>query len=378
MTETFSPSEQVQTIVQLYQDSVARGGIEANPAQREIAERFDALRCKLIRDPRPKGNLLTRLLTPQASSTGLYLWGGVGTGKTFLMDMFFSSLPFEDKTRIHFYRFMKQTHEALKKHAGTANPLRRVAREWGRANRVICFDEFLVNDIADAMLLGELLINLFQQGVCLVMTSNVVPDKLYENGLQRSRFLPAIDMLNMHTQVIEIGNATDYRRRSLLQADIFHYPLSETGDKKLLESLGKLTCPENLQADRKIEINGRPVHARFATGDAAWFTFSELCGTARSQLDYIEIATCYSVVLLSDVPRLQASNDDAARRFISLIDELYDRNVKLIMSSETPPEEIYSGSRLSFEFERTRSRLNEMQSAEFLSRCHNTAADSLV
>lgn len=368
-----------QSVAQIYQAATLAGRIESDSAQLNAIAELDRLRTNLLEHPnKPRTNFLTRLLAPQAASTGLYLWGGVGTGKTFLMDTFFNSLPFKDKTRVHFYRFMKQTHEALKEHAGVANPLSVIAKKWGQHNRVICFDEFLVNDIADAMLLGELLVGLFQQNVCLVATSNLAPDNLYANGLQRARFLMAIDMLTRHTKVVELASQTDYRRRALTEADIFRYPLTPDLDACLMNTLGKLSCLEMAKENQPIEINGREIISRVSTEDAVWFDFSELCATARSQLDYIEITTRYAVLLLSNVPALGSRDDDKARRFISLIDELYDRNVKLVMSSEVAPDELYQGERLVFEFERVRSRLNEMQSAEFLSLPHNRAKDSLL
>ena len=369
---------ELNRVINHYQAEVDVGKITADPGQLMIAKALDGLLVKLA-NRRLEASVLKRWFTRlEPPPVGLYIWGGVGVGKTFLMDIFMHNLPFEGKLRIHFYRFMQQVHKGLKQHAGTANPLAAVAKQWAKQVKVICFDEFLVNDIADAMLLGELLRHLFHHQVCLVTTSNVPPDMLYANGLQRRRFLPAIELLKTHTQVMQIDTKVDYRRQVLQKADVYHCPLGSKADKKLWQSLCDLSLDEPQEAC-SIVINDRPILSRFVTEGAIWFDFLQLCDGPRSQFDYIEIANSYTVVLISDIPQLSADKDDQMRRFISLIDEFYDRKVKLVLSVAVPLEQLYTGIRLGFEFERTRSRLIEMQSARFLScASHNTEPKPII
>ncbi len=300
---------------------------------------------------------------------GLYFWGGVGRGKTYLMDVFYECLPFERKLRTHFHRFMRHVHQDLATLKGKKDPLVTVAQKLAEQARVICFDEFFVSDITDAMILGGLLEELFGNGVTLVATSNIVPDGLYENGLQRQRFLPAIELLNRYTQVVNVDGGVDYRLRALERAEIYHHPLDLEADESLLESFQSL-APEEGHQGVEVEIEKRTIRARWCSDDVVWFDFTELCDGPRSQNDYIELARCYHAVLVSNVPQMGVDKDDQARRFINLVDEFYDRNVKLIISAEVPLEELYSGGNLAFEFERTRSRLLEMQSHEYLARQH--------
>ena len=300
---------------------------------------------------------------------GLYLWGGVGRGKTWLMDLFFESLPFEEKLRLHFHRFMRGVHDALQELDEHTDPLRTVAERIARRARVICFDEFHVSDIADAMILGRLFEWIFRYGVTLVATSNVRPQDLYKDGLQRARFLPAIAMLEKHTRVMNVDGGVDYRLRVLERAGVYHTPLGERAEAKLLEEFSDIACGETL-ADVSVEIEGRLIPARRQCEGAIWFDFEAICDGPRSQADYIEIARQYHSVVVSDVPILYWDRDNAARRFIALVDEFYDRNVRLILSAEAPLEALYQGKRLAFEFERTRSRLQEMQSHDYLARPH--------
>jgi cell division protein ZapE len=324
----------------------------------------------------PKPGLIQRLggkikRTRREPVRGLYFWGGVGRGKTYLMDTFFDSLPFERKMRTHFHRFMQRVHQELKALDGTKNPLVEIGRKYADEARIICFDEFFVSDITDAMILGGLMQELFNNGVSLVATSNIVPDELYKDGLQRQRFLPAIEMLKRYTEVVNVDGGIDYRLRALEQADLYHWPLGVAADESLNRSFESLAPDlEEEQRDAKIEINGRTLQARRLCEDVAWFDFSVLCEGARSQNDYIELGKIYHAVLLSNVPQLGHHNDDAARRFINLVDEFYDSGVKLIISAEVPIHEIYTEGRLSFEIERTQSRLLEMQSHEYLAREH--------
>lgn len=321
----------------------------------------------------PRRGLLGRLIRQprqlRQPVRGLYLWGGVGRGKTMLMDLFYDCLPEHDRLRMHFHRFMQRVHNELTVLGGTANPLEQVAEGLARESSVLCFDEFFVSDIADAMILAELLQGLFERGVTLVATSNVEPDRLYENGLQRRRFLPAIDLLKTHTQVFYVESPVDYRLRALERAEIYHAPLDGAAEASLRKSFAAL-APEAAEHDVVMDINGRPIRSRCVADDVAWFDFAELCEGPRSQNDYIELARVFHAVLLSNVRRFTTRDEDAARRFISLVDEFYDRNVKLIISAEVPAERLYGGERLRFEFERTESRLREMQSHEYLARVH--------
>ncbi|MFC3116332.1 cell division protein ZapE [Cellvibrio fontiphilus] len=302
---------------------------------------------------------------------GLYFWGGVGRGKTYLMDNFFESLPFEQKLRAHFHRFMRRVHAELKKLDGQKNPLKKVADIIAHEARVICFDEFFVSDITDAMILGTLMEELFARGVTLVATSNIVPDGLYRDGLQRARFLPAIALLNEHTLVVNVDGGVDYRLRALEQAELYHYPLDEAADKSLLCSFKSLLPSGGIyQSDVALEVEGRMILARHLGEGVAWFDFVELCDGPRSQNDYIELAREYHTVVLSNVPALGRAKDDQARRFVNLVDEFYDRQVKLVISAELPLANLYSSGKLDFEFQRTVSRLLEMQSHDYLAKPH--------
>ncbi|MFT5085367.1 MAG: cell division protein ZapE, partial [Lentisphaeria bacterium] len=302
---------------------------------------------------------------------GLYFWGGVGRGKTYLMDIFYEALPFEEKSRTHFHRFMRRVHAELKLLRGQQNPLELVAEKLAGEVRIICFDEFFVSDITDAMILANLLEALFERGVTLVATSNIEPDGLYLDGLQRARFLPAITMLKRHTQVINVDGGVDYRLRTLEQAQLFHTPPGPLADAALNGFFEELAADVNLACSNvDVEIEGRKIRALKEAEDVVWFDFFALCDGPRSQLDYIELAREYHAVIVSGVPALGTANDDQARRFIYLVDEFYDRNVKLILSAERDVRELYGEGRAKFEFERTISRILEMQSREYLARPH--------
>ncbi len=302
---------------------------------------------------------------------GLYFWGGVGRGKTYLMDNFFESLPFEQKLRAHFHRFMRRVHAELKKLDGKKNPLKLVADTIAAEARVICFDEFFVSDITDAMILGTLMEELFARGVTLVATSNIVPDGLYKDGLQRARFLPAIDLLNKHTLVVNVDGGVDYRLRALEQAELYHHPLDAAADESLMCSFKSLVqAGAEVREQLEVEVEGRMIQSRYISEGIIWFDFVDLCDGPRSQNDYIELAREYHTVILSNVPGLGRAKDDQARRFVNLVDEFYDRQVKLVVSAERPLAELYSTGKLDFEFQRTVSRLLEMQSHEYLARPH--------
>ncbi|MDE0350251.1 MAG: cell division protein ZapE [Gammaproteobacteria bacterium] len=310
---------------------------------------------------------LLRRRAPQLG--GLYLWGGVGRGKTYLMDLFHECLPLEAKLRLHFHRFMLRVHDDLRRMSGVANPLQRVADGMADEAAVLCFDEFFVSDIGDAMILGELVGALLDRGVTLVCTSNVEPRRLYENGLQRRRFLPAIERIETRMRVLHLDGATDHRLRVLSDADTYQWPLSEAAEARLAECFAALAPQPPREAER-LEVNGREIRTLRCTDDVAWFDFSDLCEGPRSQNDYVELSREFHAVVLSAVPVFDRAREDAARRFIGLIDELYDRNVKLVLSAQGAIGDLYQGERLRVEFDRTASRLREMQSLEYLGRSH--------
>ena len=296
---------------------------------------------------------------------GLYLWGDVDRGKAFLMDLFFATLPLERKTRIHFHRMMGDVHDRLQAIVDTEDPLDQVAADIARQVKVLCFDEFFVSDIADAMILGRLLDGLFRRGVTLVATSNSRPADLYRNGLQRERFLPVIDLLETHTQVLELGGDTDYRLRLLQQAGTYLTPADDDADARLTHYFLEIASG-NVVDGRVLDILGRGIRTERCAKGVAWFDFEDICDGPRSQQDYIEIARWYPTVIVSNIPVLAADQENQARRFVALVDEFYDRKVKLMVSAAAKIETLYAGPKLTFEFQRTTSRLIEMQSTAYL------------
>lgn len=363
------PSE--QTPAELHRRNVAAGFTE-DAEQFALAEKLAELRQRLAmaeaaerRRRLWKGaGIFRRRVEPVA---GLYLWGGVGRGKTYLMDLFHDTLPFAAKRRLHFHRFMRHVHDQL---AGLRenDPLQTIAKRFAAETRVLCFDEFFVSDIGDAMILAGLLKALFERGVTLVATSNVAPADLYENGLQRRRFLPAIELIEQHTEVVHVAGEQDYRLRVLRRDGI--YRVDGNADA-LYASFRALSHAEPTQNERLL-VNDRPIHARYCAQDVAWFEFQDICDGPRSANDYIELARLFSTIVVNDIPTFNAStaSEDQARRFISLIDELYDRNVKVLLSAAAIADELYRGTRLNAEWLRTASRINEMQSDDYLRATH--------
>ena len=346
---------------------VTNGGYKADPAQRKAIGELDRVWMEL--GAHPVSGWWAKIRGKQRKPvTGLYLWGGVGRGKTWMMDLFFDSLAGKNKLRIHFHRFMARVHAALKTKQSTRDPLAEIAREWAAQCRVLCFDEFFVSDIADAMLLGGLLQALFNECVTLVATSNVAPDDLYRDGLQRAKFLPAIESIKEHCVSMHVEGDRDFRLRLLLRSEIFLQPLNDHAETSLGQAFANMSAGCSL--DAQLEVNGRILNARQRSDGIIWFDFRELCEQPTSTADYIEIARAFNTVLLSGVPRMDEGNADATRRFINLIDEFYDRNVKMLISAEAPIDGLYSGNRLEFEFRRTASRLTEMQSNAYLAKPH--------
>ncbi len=357
---------------------VAASRLTADPGQHEAALRLDALRNQLTRRAQSFGERVrVRLggrfsgLLPQparATLRGVYLWGGVGRGKTLLMDLFYTSLT-GPRERTHFYRFMRDVHALLRNHPQREDPLDSVAAALATRARVICLDEFLVSDIGDAMILAGLLRGLFARGVTLVATSNVAPRDLYRDGLQRSRFLPAIDLLDMHVDALHLDGGVDYRLRLLELASTYLDSADPATTGQLAQRFATLAGGVT-QGPVTLTIEDRPITALAVGAGLAWFDFDALCAGPRSQNDYIDIARQYHTVFVSDVPILTSVLDDSARRLIMLIDEFYDRSVNLVMSAAAPPNGLYNGERLRFEFERAVSRLIEMQTQAYLRKPH--------
>ena len=352
----------------LYAQGVADGRWENDAAQRAVLAHLDRIQAELIAAEKTRWWQRLRTTPPVR---GLYLYGSVGRGKTFLVDLFFASLPFEAKLRRHFHRFMQEIHAELNKLKGHEDPLVAVAAHFAAQARVFCLDEFFVSDIGDAMILGNLLKHLFARGVTLVTTSNIVPEELYKNGLQRERFLPAIELLENHCAIVGLDAHQDYRLRSLTQAGVYFTPLGEAAERALAECFERI-APEPPLIAAAVEINGRDIPLIRSSDGAIWFEFAALCDGPRAVADYIEIGQSFHTVLISNVPQFVdfSASEDAARRFVNLVDEFYDRGVNLVLSAAAPINELYRGKRLQFEFARTESRLIEMQSRDYLASGH--------
>ncbi|MBU3672765.1 MAG: AFG1 family ATPase [Sinobacteraceae bacterium] len=363
-------------LAERYAAEARSGGIVADAAQQAALARLERLRGELLQAE--KRSMVARLLRRFSAepghgqaARGVYLYGSVGRGKTWLMDLFFDSLPFKAKRRSHFHRFMQDVHEGLAVHRNETDPLGAVATDIAAQARVICLDELFVSDIADAMLLGGLFRHLIDRGVTLVFTSNLPPKSLYRDGLQRQRFLPAIALLEVHCDLVCVDGSMDYRLRQLTRAPIYLQSESAHAAAALTEIFEDLA--DGLGRNQhSIRIEGREITVIRACDNVAWFDFRALCEGPRSQNDYVSIAREFQSVIVSDVPIFtgEGSSDDAARRFIALVDEFYDRRVKLIVSAAAAPTQLYRGERLAFEFERTASRLIEMQSEEYLASEH--------
>ena len=363
-------------VEEFYEQALSQRGFSADAAQRAAVARLQQAYDDCVLYKTQRSSTLRRLISPPAMPRGVYMWGGVGRGKSFLMDSFFSVVPVVRKTRLHFHEFMRGVHRQLDELKGVANPLDEVARRVARKYRLICFDEFHVSDIADAMILYNLMKALFDNRVSFVMTSNYAPDDLYPDGLHRDRMLPTIALLKDRLDVINVDSGIDYRKKALEQVAAYHTPLGAASDRALRHAFSRLA--ETVDQDPRVRIGSRDIKALRRAGDVIWFDFATLCGGPRSQNDYLEIASCYHTVILSGVPRMSVAMSSEARRFTWLIDVLYDHKVKLLMSAEVVPEQLYTEGVLSNEFHRTVSRIIEMQSAEYMESERRLVAEGIV
>ncbi len=359
-----------------YRRELVERGFTEDPAQLAAVAALERCVNEWASYRRKRSNPLKKLLGRPEVPRGVYMYGGVGRGKSFLMECFFEEVPLKRKTRLHFHEFMREVHRQLMELSGTANPLDVLGERIARRHRLICFDEFHVADITDAMILYRLLKSLFEHGVGFVTTSNFHPDGLYPDGLHRDRILPAIELLKSRLDVISVDNGTDYRRLTLEQVAMYHTPNGEQADVAMAQAFDRIA--ETGDEPPVLMIEARMIAARRKAGGVVWFDFKTLCGGPRSQNDYLEIASQFHTLLLSDVPRLPVRRESEARRFTWLVDVLYDRHVKLIVSAEVPPEQLYTEGALAHEFPRTVSRLNEMRSAAFVASARRVVDTALT
>ena len=364
------------TVTELYQHTLQERGFKADAAQLRAIEALQRCQDEWIAYKSRRSNAVTKLLVRPPIPRGVYMYGGVGRGKSFLMDCFFNAVPLTRKTRLHFHEFMREVHRELQELKGIADPLEELGKRIARRFRLICFDEFHVADVTDAMILHRLLDALFRNRVSIVTTSNFHPDALYPNGLHRDRILPAIELLKSHLEVINVDAGTDYRRRTLEDMNLYLTPLNEENEAALKRAFESLA--EAQDEDRKLMIEHRALWARRRAGGVVWFDFQTLCGGPRSQNDYLELASQFHTVILSEVPEMPVRLASEARRFTWLVDVLYDRRVKLIISAAVPAEQLYTEGPLAHEFPRTVSRLQEMRSAEYLALSRREVDTSLT
>lgn len=346
-----------------YEELMLQSNYVANLSQQHALTQLDRLYLQLLASA-PKRGLLSRMFKRKSDSPkGIYLWGGVGRGKSFLMDMFFDLVPQEQKLRVHMHAFMQQIHSSMGQCQGQVDPLKRIAKQWAAQTRLICIDEFVVNDVVDAMVMAELLEALYAAGLVLVMTSNVPPERLYADGLQRQRFLPAIELLQSHNQVVLLETGMDYRQREISDRSGFYRPL---GQEQSFEDWLKSQYNDAEELTPGVlSVLSREIMCRGAGQQFVWFDFEHLCQGYRSQADYLALSQRFETIVLTGIPRFGHDQDDMARRFLLLIDVLYDQRRRLLCSAETEPHDLYQGRNLSFEFERTVSRLIEMTSEQY-------------
>ncbi len=359
-----------------YEAELKARGYASDPAQLRAIEALERCATEWAHFKQRRSNPLKKFINRLPIPQGVYMYGGVGRGKSFLMDCFFNAVPLRRKTRLHFHEFMREIHRELVDLQGTVNPIDVLGQRMAKRYRLICFDEFHVADVTDAMILHRVLVAMQKYGIGMVTTSNFHPDGLYPDGLHRDRILPAIELLKQGMEVINVDNGTDYRRRVLEQVELYHCPLGEAADQAIEQAFERLA--ESRDEDPVLHIEARQIRAVRKAGGLVWFDFRTLCGGPRSQNDYLELATQFHTVLLSNVPHMPVNMASEARRFTWLVDVLYDRRVKLIMSAAVPAEALYTEGPLSHEFPRTVSRLNEMQSAEYLAQERRDVNTSLT
>jgi cell division protein ZapE len=353
-----------QSVTDLYEHSLAVRGYKADDAQRKGIAALQRCQDEWANYKAKRGNALTKMLRYPDLPKGVYMYGGVGRGKSFIMDCFYSAVPLERKTRLHFHEFMREVHRQLHELKGQQDPLEVLAKRMSSKHRLICFDEFHVADVTDAMILYKLLDAMFRNRMSIITTSNFHPDGLYPNGLHRDRILPAITLLKERLEVVNVDAGNDYRRRTLELANLYLMPINQDTDDQMTAIFDKLA--ETADEDPGLNIEHRQLQAKRRAGGVVWFDFTTLCGGPRSQNDYLELASRFHTILLSDVPHMPVRLASEARRFTWLVDVLYDRRCKLVISAEVPPEQLYTEGPMSHEFPRTASRLNEMQSKEYL------------
>ncbi|GAA0403458.1 cell division protein ZapE [Cocleimonas flava] len=370
----YSLTEKDNILMDGYRKSIKDGQIRVDPDQEEVIHELQNIYDQLIKTPAPikPKKTLARFFSKSKNDPvlhkikGLYLWGGVGRGKTHLVDFFYDQLPIENKMRLHFHRFMQIVHDEMGTLDSIPDPLEQVAKSFARRTRVLCLDELHVIDITDAMILGRFFQYLFDEGLILITTSNFHPDNLYKNGLQRDRFLPAIELLKENTKMVEMGGDYDYRSNAFKEIGIYYF-INDQGSEEILEKHFHQLSGIELYEDKKdIIINGRLIPVKKFSPDVVWFDFNDLCNAPRSTEDYTEIASYFKSILISNIPVMGYDLDDAARRFINMIDTFYDMRINIVVSAEKEPEALYTADKLKFEFVRAVSRINEMQTDKYI------------
>ena len=359
------------TPLERYRELLSSKQLTPDSAQERVIHEFEKLyqQFQATESARPLLTRLKGLFVKASPVPGIYLWGGVGRGKTWMMDLFYESLTIKNKQRLHYHRYIRGIHEQLDQYKGQKDPLQLIAKKFSHQYRLLCLDEFHVSDITDAMILNGLLKALLKNNVTLILTSNLEPDDLYKDGLQRERFLPAIELIKEYNHTIEIEEGTDHRLNTIQQSDLYNYPLNDENQEKLERYFIKLS-PCTPKTNTELAINHRTIPAYKLADDVVWFKFDHIFNSPRAIADYIELAKLFHTVFISDIPLLTEKNEDRSRRFIQLMDEFYDRNVKIIISAESLPESLYQGQNLKFEFDRTISRLEEMKSEKYLKKPH--------
>ena len=373
MHDNLADDETQDGVRAYYAKLLSRRGYLADASQTNAVEHLQKLFEDWQAYKARRNTRLRRMVVRPPLPRGVYLWGSVGRGKSFLMDSFYLCLPLERKLRVHFHHFMRDVHREMQELKGTEDPLNALADKIARRYRLICFDEFHVNDIADAMILSRLLKRTLDRGVVYCMTSNYPPERLYKDGLKRENFLPAIAMIKEQMDIVEVDGGLDYRLRAMEQVRVYHWPLGEIADREMREAFARIADVE--EECGPFELEGRVVECLHRAGGVAWFDFKSLCGWGRSQNDYLELSRCFHTVMVSGVPRMGLELADEARRFTLMVDVFYDNKVKLIVSAQAPPDDLLKREEaardvriraMMFEFDRTSSRLTEMQTKTYL------------